>query len=73
MKQGNGSKCVVHLTAAMFRLHHSESLRGALLMSLIFLEMSQNSQWLFLPPKTVVFKQAPSRPAVVPVFYAELR
>lgn len=44
MRQGNGSKCAArHMTAAMFRPHYSESLRGGLLMTLIFLKTSQNS------------------------------
>lgn len=72
MRQGNGSKCAaLHMTAAMFRPHYNESLGGGLLMTLIFLEMSQNScrHYHLLPTQSVLLKQASPPPGdvVVPV------
>lgn len=67
-----------HMTPAMFRSERSESLRGGSLMTLICLEMSQNSCCLRLLPlpnsESVLLKQTPPPPVdiVVPVLRVEL-
>lgn len=79
MSQENESKSAErHMTRAMFRSERSESLRGGSLMTLICLEMSQNSCCLRLLPlpssESVLLKQTPPPPVdvVVPVLRVEL-
>lgn len=78
MRQGNESKrAALRMTAAMFRPHRCETIEGwgCLLMTLIFLEMSQDSRHHLLPlprSKSVLLKQAPAlRVDVVAVWSAE--